>query len=72
MSHLGQKPWNKGRPWTDEEKAKCNGKPVVNIESGIVYRTLHEAARKTGVSYQAVWKHCNNKVNPVNKKWRYA
>lgn len=69
ISHLGQKAWNKGIPWTDEDRAKLNGKSVVNISTNEVYRTMHEASRKTGVSYMTIWRHCNGKIKG-NAKWK--
>lgn len=73
LSHLGQKPWNLGRPWTDEEKAKCNGKAVVCVETGEVFRTAHEAARMKNVDFSSVCKCCKGKVKTVGGlRWRYA
>lgn len=62
LSHLGQKAWNKGRPWTDEEKAKCNGKAVICVETGKLYRTAHEASRETGVDFSSICKCRRGKV----------
>lgn len=56
LSHLGQKAWNKNRPWTDEEKAKCNGKAVVCVETKVVYKTAHEASRITGIDFSSICK----------------
>ena len=73
LSHLGQKPWNLGRPWSDEEKAKCNGKAVVCVETGEVFRTAHEAARMKNVDFSSVCKCCKGKVKTVGGlRWRYA
>lgn len=57
-SHLGQKAWNKGRQWTDEEKAKCNGKRVICVETKAVFRTAHEANRLTGIDFSSICKCC--------------
>lgn len=54
--HLGQTPWNKGRPWTREEKAKCNGKAVLCVETQIVYMTAHEAAEALGIDFSQICK----------------
>jgi group I intron endonuclease len=62
LSHLGQKAWNKNRPWTDEEKAKCNGKSVVCVETKIVYKTAHEASRITGIDFSSICKCRRHKV----------
>lgn len=53
-SHLGQIPWNKGRRWTDEERAKCNGKPVHCVELNRTYRTAHEAWRDLNISFSSI------------------
>lgn len=71
ISHLGQKAWNKGRPWTDEEKARCNGKPVVCIETGVKYRTMKEASRMTGVKFGKIWNHCHNKIKS-QPEWQFV
>lgn len=77
LSHLGQKAWNKGRPWTDEEKAKCNGKAVICVETGAVYRTAHEANRLTGIDFSAICKCCKGTAKTAGgyhwthaKEWR--
>lgn len=56
LSHIGQKAWNKGRPWSEEEKAKCNGKSVVCVETGIFYKTAHEANKLTGIDFSSICK----------------
>ena len=53
-SHMGQKAWNKGRPWSDEERAKCNGKPVYCIELNKKFRTAHEAWRELNISFSSI------------------
>ena len=70
ISHLGQKAWNKGRPWSDEEKAKCGGIPVVNLKTNITYRTIHEASRKTNQGYAKIRNHCHNLVK--KPEWQFA
>lgn len=55
-SHKGIEPWNKGRPWTDEERVKCNGHPVKCVETGKVYRTAHEAGRIEGIDFSSICK----------------
>lgn len=62
LSHIGQKPWNKGRPWTDEEKAKCNGKAVMCVETNTIYRTAHEASKECGIDFSSICKCCRNIV----------
>jgi group I intron endonuclease len=55
-SHKGIRAWNKGRPWTDEERAKCNGRPVRCVETGKIYRTAHEAGRLEGIDFSSICK----------------
>lgn len=65
ISHLGQKPWNKGRNWTDEEKAKCGGKAVVCIETKKIYRSAHEAGNDLGLDFSSICKCVKGKVKKV-------
>lgn len=65
ISHLGQKAWNKGRPWTDEEKAKCGGKAVLCVELNKVYRTAHEAGKDLNLDFSSICKCVKGKVNTV-------
>lgn len=62
LAHFGQKPWNKGRSWTDEERAKCNGKAVVCVETKVIYLTAHEANRLTGIDFSSICKCCKGTV----------
>lgn len=55
-SHLGQVAWNKGRSWTDEEKAKCGGKAVKCVETGVIYSTAHKASRELGIDFSSICK----------------
>lgn len=72
LSHIGQRPWNKGRPWTREERAKCNGKAVVCIETGVEYLTAHEAAIDTKTDFSSICKCCRGKVKTIGGyHWRY-
>ena len=72
-SHMGQTPWNKGRPWTDEEKAKCNGKAVFCVETNTVYKTMHEAAKKTGISINGICGCCKGRGKSAGGfHWEYA
>lgn len=54
--HKGLTPWNKGRAWSPEERAKMNGKAVKCVETGIVYRTAHEASEKLGIDFSSICK----------------
>ena len=72
-SHKGQRAWNKGRPWTAEEKAKCGGKQVLCVETGIVYQTMHEAKNETGISVSAICSCCKGKLKTAGGyHWMYA
>lgn len=62
LSHIGQVAWNKGRPWTPEERAKCNGKAVYCIETKKVYRTAHEAGRELNVSFSSICKAVKGQI----------
>lgn len=73
LAHIGQKAWNKGRPWTDEERAKCNGRAVVCVETKVVYRTAHEANRLTGVNFSSICKCCKGITKTAGGfRWKYA
>lgn len=79
LSHLGQKAWNKNRPWTDEEKANCNGKAVVCVETKVIYRTAHEANRLTGIDFSSICKCCKGTAKTAGgyhwasaEEWRLA
>ena len=56
LSHLGQKPWNKGKVWSKEEKAKFGGKAVKCVELNKVFRSAHEAGEELGVSFSSICK----------------
>lgn len=72
LSHIGQRAWNKGRSWTREERAKCNGKAVICIETGVEYLTAHEAAIDTKTDFSSICKCCRGKVKTVGGyHWRY-
>lgn len=57
-SHKGIKPWNTGRPWMREEKAKCNGKQVLCVDTGTIYLTAHEAAEILKIDFSSICKCC--------------
>lgn len=56
LGHIGQIPWNKGRAWSKEEKAKCNGIAVVCVETGKVFLTAHEAAEEFEIDFSSICK----------------
>ena len=73
LSHLGQKSWISGRHWSAEERAKCNGKAVVCVETGEVFRTAHEAGREKHLDFSSICKCCKGKAKTVGGfRWRYA
>lgn len=63
IAHIGQTPWNKGRHWTDEEKAKCGGRAVLCVELNKKYRTAHEAAKDLNLDFSAICKCVKGKRN---------
>lgn len=72
-SHKGLKPWNTGRPWTDEEKAKCNGKQVQCVETGNIYATMHEASKDTGADVSRICACCRGRANRAGGyHWQYV
>lgn len=75
---LGRTPWNKGRPWSDDEKAKFNGKPVMCVETKKIYRTAHEAGRDLNINFSAICKCARGQAKHAGgyhwiylKEWRY-
>lgn len=73
ISHIGQKAWNKGRPWTDEEKAKCGGKAVMCVELNKVYRTAHEAGKDLNLDFSSICKCVKGKAKTVGGyHWKSA
>ena len=64
--HKGLQTWNKGRNWTDEEKdvmrkAQSTNKPVLCVETGVVYFGIRDASEKTGVSRCSIKDCCNHR-----------
>lgn len=62
ISHKGKIPWNKSRPWTAEEKAKCGGKAVRCVELNKMYRTAHEAGLDLHIDFSSICKCVKGKV----------
>jgi len=72
ISHLGQTPWNKGRPWTNEEKAKCGGKKVKCVELDKVYNSAHEAGADLKLDFSSICKCAKGKAKTVGGyHWEY-
>ena len=59
---IGRIPWNKGRSWSDEEKAKCNGKAVKCLETGVLFRTAHEAGEILNIDFSSICKCARGKA----------
>ena len=62
LAHLGQTPWNKGRQWTADERAKCGGKAVRCIELNKMYRTAHEAGADLNIDFSSICKCVKGKA----------
>lgn len=59
-SKKGNIPYNKGKKMPIEEiKKHC--KPVLCVETGIVYYSAREANNKTDISYKSISSVCNKK-----------
>lgn len=72
LSHKGQTPWNKGKPWSAEEKAKCNGKRVLCIETSTIYRTAHEASKELSIDFSSICKCCRGTAKRAGGyHWQY-
>lgn len=63
FANIGRTPWNKGRHWTDEEKAKCGGRAVLCVELNKKYRTAHEAAKDLNLDFSSICKCVKGKRN---------
>ena len=73
--HLGKPSWNKGRSWTDNEKetfckAQKSRKAVRCIEADIVYISIRDAERKTGINRCSI-KDCCHSRNHCNTAGGY-
>ena len=56
----GNIPHNKGKKTSEEERRK-RSKPVLCVETGIIYYSAREANDKTGISYKNISSVCNKK-----------
>lgn len=56
----GNIPYNKGKKMPIEEIRK-RSKPVLCVETGIIYYSAREANDKTGISYKSISSVCNKK-----------
>ena len=64
--HKGLSTWNKGRQWTDAEKeimrkAQNTLKPVICIETNVVYLGTRDASEKTGINRNTIKDCCNHR-----------
>lgn len=63
-NHINNLVWatekeNSNMPLHRERQIESKGKPVLCVETGVVYRSIREAERLTGICYQAIRKVCN-------------
>lgn len=56
----GNIPHNKGKKTSEEERRK-RSKPVLCVETGIVYYSAREANKQIGISYKSISSVCNKK-----------
>ena len=56
----GNIPHNKGKKTSEEERRK-RSKPVLCVETGIIYYSAREANKQTGISYKSISSVCNKK-----------
>ena len=56
----GNIPHNKGKKTPEEERRK-RSKPVLCVETGIVYYSAREANKQIGISYKSISSVCNKK-----------
>lgn len=61
-SHIGQRPWNLGKKWSAEEKARFGGKKVRCVELNKIYLTAHEASADLGIDVSSICKCRKGKV----------
>lgn len=64
--HLGKPTWNKGRSWDEREReifciAQKSRKPVKCIETGVIYNSIGDASRKTGINQCSIKDCCNKR-----------
>lgn len=71
-SHKGNIPWNKGVPMKQKSKEKMS-KPVICVDTGVVYYSLSEASRLSGVFVGNISKCCSGgRKTAGGYIWRYA
>lgn len=50
-----------GKPLLSEKQLEAISKPVLCVETGVIYKSVREAGRITGIDYNAISKVCNHK-----------
>ena len=71
-THKGKAPWNKGIPMLKKSKEKMS-KPVLCVETGIVYYSLTNASEQTQIPFSNISKCCSGKRKTAGGyKWRFA
>lgn len=62
-SHRGEKNWNYGKTVSEETREKmrqsgARNKPVLCVETGVIYRSAREASRQTGTNISGISLAC--------------
>jgi len=75
---LGRQVWHKGKKgiWSKEKLediASCTAREVICLDNGVIYKSLSEAERQTGILLQAIYQCCILKnVTAGGFKWSYT
>ena len=80
IAKKGKTSWNKGRQWTDREKEKMRLaqktiKPVLCVETGIIYYGIRDAKNKTGINHSSIRNCCQKRKHCKTAggyHWKYA
>lgn len=89
IAHLGQRSANKGKPMSEAQKEKLRAiektpewrkhisdamsKPVVCLDTGIVYRSTKEAGEALGINRGSIANVCNHLRNHAGGyRWQYV
>lgn len=77
--HKGIITWNKGRNWTNEEKRTMmlaqKTKPIICIETNIIYESSREAERQTGINRNSIRDCCHERKHCKTAggfHWKYV
>ena len=53
--------------------SKTSGKPVQCVETGLIYHSIKEAGRQTGIDYSSIAKNCRGKRSVAGSyHWKYV